>query len=281
MKDKMWYVENMRFSTEYITPEKARNYLATSNGNRSSKRYDQLRLRNAMLTNNFWPTHQGIAFDENGHLFDGHHRLEEIINTKKPQYLVVARNAPNIASIDTGSQRSVKDQLYMAGVITKQDTEWDSRTQPLVSMILTANYGVIQTRIATGIDRHNIYLKFKDVIDATINCLYCTKYTSNRITYPMACAINDGVPMETVKEWHKILCTGDFFSDDEEQLKAGRSVLLVKRYLDESKALRDNNQETLTNCIKKVMASINYFHKKQPINRLYGENIYRDLIIEL
>jgi len=63
-------------------------------------------------------THQGIAFDTNGSLIDGQHRLAAIANAGVPVKIMVTHNVDpdEFAVIDVGRRRTPADALGIAGI---------------------------------------------------------------------------------------------------------------------------------------------------------------------
>lgn len=74
-----------------------------------------------MLAGRWILTHQGIAFDCEGNLIDGQHRLQAVVRSGKAVYMVVAYNVPrgNMANptiIDGGQGRNLIQQMKMNGI---------------------------------------------------------------------------------------------------------------------------------------------------------------------
>lgn len=102
---------------ETITPEKAKQYLERNPNNRNLRptRVDQLA---AMMKNGHWRlTHQGIAFNCDGTLRDGQHRLAAIIKANVPVTILVTRGLQDDAMlyIDTSMPRSEADAFTIWG----------------------------------------------------------------------------------------------------------------------------------------------------------------------
>lgn len=107
--------DQLDIRVEYIGPGRARSYLATSPGNRSIRPLDVARHIDALKNGTFVLTHQGIAFDENGNLSDGHHRLTGISKSGIGAYLMVTRNLDRMKTwhaMDRGAIRSLTDQTH-------------------------------------------------------------------------------------------------------------------------------------------------------------------------
>lgn len=96
-----------------IDPATAKRMLALSGGNRVLRPKSVDAYAQEMLIGN-WPlTHQGIAFDINGRLIDGHHRLSAVVKSGVTVTMNVTYNvSPDAAlCIDTGRARNMADQL--------------------------------------------------------------------------------------------------------------------------------------------------------------------------
>lgn len=268
---------------EWITPERARELRANAVTNRTIKTKNLEKIKRAIVTGKFVPTHQGIAIDSEGHMFDGNHRCQAVIDTGISTKMFVVYNAPNVIPIDSGTGRSEKDQLYMAGVIEKGSTEWKTLCMPLVNFILMRNYSVKEFSSLSAVDKHEAYVSMKDLIDDTLECVYQGNcYRSSTILYTMACALNAGVSKEVVSAWHRILCTGDFYDPDEKTCLAGRTVLLYKAYLSDNTSwgIRERT-ERINTIIKKGMSSIDYYSKKVSVTKIYGSWIYPEIKIKI
>jgi len=104
---------------EFISPEKARQYLETNTNNRNLNAQHVRVLANEILEGRWQVTHQGIAFSESGELIDGQHRLNAVIAANRAVGMMVSRDVPSNANdmymIDMGRKRSVSDVLQMAG----------------------------------------------------------------------------------------------------------------------------------------------------------------------
>lgn len=105
-------------TTEAITPDMAREYLALNKCNRPLSKPHVDMLRREMVDGKFYHTHQGIAFDATGYLIDGQHRLSAIVASGAAQVMQVTRgirvDAKN--AIDVQQRiRSVSDALKIGG----------------------------------------------------------------------------------------------------------------------------------------------------------------------
>lgn len=98
----------MNISTELISPAKAAEYLATSRGNIRPLKESKVRNLITEIERGEWRlSHQGIAFDVDGHLIDGHHRLTAISRQPFDVTVMVARGVSidALPKVDCGLTR--------------------------------------------------------------------------------------------------------------------------------------------------------------------------------
>jgi hypothetical protein len=100
-----------------VTPALAEMMLERNTHNRPTKSRHLKGLRHAAVEGHFMLTHQGIAFDSNGVLCDGQHRLRMISETEIGQYLFVfvGIDPEAFQYIDTHAKRSGSDTLATRG----------------------------------------------------------------------------------------------------------------------------------------------------------------------
>lgn len=98
-----------------ITPDRAKMFLVANSDNRSQRVKHIDRIVDDMNNERFVVTHQGIAFDEDGKLIDGQHRLQAIIESGKAQWMLVTTGLPPLSKrvIDAGAKRTAHD--FMPG----------------------------------------------------------------------------------------------------------------------------------------------------------------------
>jgi hypothetical protein len=109
--------------TEDISPEQAKRYLEKNTHNRSVRESVVDRYAAMMQRDQWVVTHQGIAFDDEGNLLDGQHRLMAIVKAARPVSMMVTRGVPSERNngitipamdvIDCGKSRTVADQLAL------------------------------------------------------------------------------------------------------------------------------------------------------------------------
>lgn len=107
----------MRTELVQVTPEMARNMLASNPVNRRISERAVADLSKAILNNDWQITHQGIAFYDDGTLADGQHRLTAVVKADVPVYMMITKGLAKEAamSIDSGRRRSLIDGVKISG----------------------------------------------------------------------------------------------------------------------------------------------------------------------
>lgn len=110
---------NSKMKVDILAIDKpmAKKMLVFNEGNRPFKLWRAKQISAQLRTGEFLTTHQGIAFDWNGHLIDGQHRLWALDDTGITQELQVTWNAApaTFIAIDNGTARSGGDVFAVAG----------------------------------------------------------------------------------------------------------------------------------------------------------------------
>jgi hypothetical protein len=98
-----------------VTPDLAYRWLGKNFLNRKLDPATVQRYYQQMIYGKWRPTHQGIAFDRNGILLDGQHRLAAICKAKKPVEMLVFTNQTftNHEVIDGGKSRTNLDVIQL------------------------------------------------------------------------------------------------------------------------------------------------------------------------
>ena len=106
----------MQTKVEKVTPKKAEEYLAHNFCNRPISPQTVDRYVALIQSGEFYLTHQGVAFDNEGRLRDGQHRLKAVTVANQPVHLMVTRGLTEKAAlaIDDGRKRTDAQALSMA-----------------------------------------------------------------------------------------------------------------------------------------------------------------------
>ena len=99
---------------ELITPEKAAEYLTHNHINRKLRQSFVKDLVNVITEGDWVITHQGIAFDTEGNLLDGQHRLTAVVQANRAVECYVTRGLPTetFSVIDAGLSRTLSDRIH-------------------------------------------------------------------------------------------------------------------------------------------------------------------------
>jgi hypothetical protein len=147
----------VRSRVQRITPGKAEQLLAANTTNRPLSRSTVRSFAEAMRRGDWLVTHQGIAFDTNGVLVDGQHRLAAVIEADMPVEMTVFTEVePDTFDVlDTGKRRNAADVLAIEGeksttmLAAMVRTVWLYRNRPDASWSGGAagvtNHQIVQT----------------------------------------------------------------------------------------------------------------------------------------
>lgn len=100
-----------------VTPEIASIWLGCMTKNRNVSDGSKSKMTWDMVNGKWHTTHQGIAFDKDGMLCDGQHRLLSIVQSRQPQWMLVTYGLTKEAmgTIDRGKIRSLANSLQIIG----------------------------------------------------------------------------------------------------------------------------------------------------------------------
>ena len=114
---KGWEPIRLRSKVQTITPRKAAELLGANTTNRPISKSVVRSFAEAMRRGEWIVTHQGIAFDVNGVLIDGQHRLAAIVEADVPVEVTVFTDVEDgtFDVLDTGKRRNAADVLAIEG----------------------------------------------------------------------------------------------------------------------------------------------------------------------
>lgn len=110
---------------QWISPDKARDYLATNVCNRACSKASVKRWADTMKAGAWKLSSDAIAFDWNGVLINGQHRLNALIETGATMPFLVAYNFPPESknALDVGKKRALHEIMTINGYpITLNET---------------------------------------------------------------------------------------------------------------------------------------------------------------
>lgn len=105
-----------------VTPERARDLLASSRGNRNL-RLDRIHQYASDMRAGRWDANgETLKIDTDGRLGDGHHRCHAVVRANIPVRMLVVYNVSEEAlqSVDGGTPRNPADRLTMAGELNSK-----------------------------------------------------------------------------------------------------------------------------------------------------------------
>ena len=107
----------MRSKVQKISPARAAEMLEANTSNRPLSRSTVRSFAEAMRRGEWLVTHQGIAFDVDGVLVDGQHRLAAIVVAELPVEMMVFTDVEpgTFDVLDTGKKRNAADVLAIKG----------------------------------------------------------------------------------------------------------------------------------------------------------------------
>lgn len=167
---------------ELISPEIAKEYLShidVQKKNRPlNKRYVDMYARD-MIAGKWKTTHQGIAFDENGYLVDGQHRLNAIIQANIPIKLMVSRGLGNnpFSGIDSGLRRSMRDIIALSGEFDQSSELRNNSVIASIRALVNCGYKNGFTLSPNAVEK--IYSTLKPKFDFVYHSLICKGICKN------------------------------------------------------------------------------------------------------
>lgn len=223
---------NMTTRMETITPQIAAEYLShNAQNNRRIKRAHVEMLARDMAAGEFKTTHQGIAFDTDGTLIDGQHRLQAIMMAGTPVRMMVTRGCENEATlaIDRGATRTVHDAM------TIMMSDNDKRSVILRNnTILSAMNGVLRANLNR---RHrmssNEAMVMYDAEPEIWQQMYTiVKRSGRKRSAEMAAyyaALVNGIPFEVIKKFDRVMNLAEIADCEGHNVE---TVLKWRQYLD-------------------------------------------------
>jgi len=192
----------MRQEIMTITPEIAAEFLLRNTENRKKRGWWISALAGMIKRGEWIVSHQGIAFDKNGVLLDGQHRLEAIVEAGIPVQMVVSFDVDGDAFkvVDNGIKRTLSD---LTGIHV--------RTAEVCRVLARLAYGGNTVTSADQcIEIYNTGVG--PVHDNLIE--YCGKniavYSSAPVRSAAVCMILDGYESQYIKNMYFNICNQKF-----------------------------------------------------------------------
>ena len=223
MKDKLEH------RWEEIGPDKAMKYLETMNGNRTV-RQARVDFYAAQMKAGMWrPTHQGIAFDKDGHLVDGQHRMWAAVESKTAITIMVSRglSPEDVEALDTVLTRNYSDVAYYQG--------WeptDPMTGAVAKMLVLGPTGS-RNRVIPAPVMHEWYEFYKEGIDFALHLRWnCAPSAGKVLTLPITAAFARAyysVNKDVLARMGEVVKTGQYGVEADRAAFVLREAWLLKR----------------------------------------------------
>ena len=221
---------------ETITPELATQYLAKNIKNRSIRKQEVEAYAREIKRGTFALTHQGIAFDENGHLIDGQHRLMAIATAGMPVQMVVSRGvAPSsLTVIDRGASRTMRDVIALGSADVGEDYAMMRNGVMLsaLSQLVACGYRKMKLTSNEIIKMFNVFgehtnVAFRHGVNKSIN--------RSQVISAAIAAMQCGVSHEDIEKFFKVFNRSDIHSCEGHNAQI---VLNWRRQIDDAKLQR-------------------------------------------
>lgn len=227
----------MKFQIETITPQVAAEYLSHNIHNNRNVRRDYVEMiARDISTGAFRCTHQGIAFDDDGNLIDGQHRLQAILLANNPVRMVVARGLATdmVNSIDKGAQRSLHDTMVITCTGDDERSKALRHREVLNALAMMARLNVHGMRKISAREAMVMFDTYEDACLALYRS--CTKGMGRKNGIQMAAclaALIHGVPEETVRKFSQVFRDANIAECEQYNVQI---VLSWRHYLDNLRA---------------------------------------------
>lgn len=194
---------------ETITPEKAKKYLSRNCVNRPLRQSVVNKYARDIENGLYTETHQGIAFDEDGNLIDGQHRLFAIIKAQKPIVSDVARNVQRSAgiNIDTGKVRDFNDIAHFDGRWEDDPAMRNKATTATVRQIVVMEIPAIKAM--SSFETFQVMEALAPQLRELYSVATCrTGYAPAAVKAAALAAMLSGEDKEDIKGFFGVFCNG-------------------------------------------------------------------------
>jgi hypothetical protein len=160
----------VRSRVQTVTPGKAAAMLAANTSNRPLSKAVVRSFTDAIRRGEWMVTHQGIAFDADGVLIDGQHRLAAVVEADQPVDMLVITgvDAATFDVLDTGKRRNAADVLAIEGekstsmLAAMVRTVWLYENRPEANWS-SGSAGVSNHQIVATLEQHPTLREFVKV----------------------------------------------------------------------------------------------------------------------
>jgi len=243
-----------------VTPATARAWLKKNTLNRNLRDDTVSKYARDMKEGNWETTHQGIGFYDDGTLADGQHRLHAVVRADVPVKFVVTHGIPRHAGqvIDQNAPRMTHDAIRIGG-----GADWIDRDIVATVRVLLGGLGddTKPRSVPEIVDyaaRYEQNLQYAQALAMVKK----RNLTSAPIVASYFCALEAGMPYETIKRFAEIMHKGEINGPYE------NAAIRLREYLiTEGSSAWIGQARVLTS--RKVQRAIELFAEGKPINKLY------------
>lgn len=277
----------MRSESILVSPELAKEWLSRSAGN---PRYGQEGKVNRSVVTKYasdmkkgrWQlTHQGIAFNEDGALVDGHHRLRAVIESGVPVMMYVTYGVSDEASLlDVGYSRT-----------PSQIMAYSLHADKAIASSNIISIAKLHMYFLCGEDRHKSEAKSSfEIMEFILNRHETFKFVSGiqnlrkdgrkplrnaSVGHAIFCALSCGVPNDVISNFCNVFLTG-FPKDDTEYaaIVAKNEMQLYSRRADT--AFRAYQSKYIQTCIRDFSFGIKRVRRYKNPEAIYTEMMIKE-----
>lgn len=256
----------MDLSVETITAKQAEKYLTFNSNNRPLRKRLVEQYAKDMQAGNWRLTHQGVAFNCDGTLLDGQHRLAAIVQSGVTVQMLVARGVDSRSQLvmDDHAKRSAGDALSLA--------RKEKITQSQVAIIrgaveLSGNRNANKVRL-TKQELDIVFDKFRPALEFVAEKMPNNErgVTSAPVQASIVLAWYYVKDLERLKTFCDVL-TGKMLPEND----GDRAAVVLREWL-----LRNGMQSSTSRMegFKKTQRAIVAFGEHNDIGKLYGTATY-------
>ena len=200
----------MNTTAVLITPAMAKTWLEHNPSNRPIKMACVEAYMRDMIAGKWLLTHQGIAFDKDGNLLDGQHRLTAIALCGLPVMMNVTTDMPReyMIAVDNGTVRSPTDSFAVSGMYEGEFS--DFRKRNCISIInAVVELGYSKRVKLTNAERTKLIDKFGEEAITVWKAQTKGAALSSPIRAAALAALLNGEPAEDVQKFIRVFASGD------------------------------------------------------------------------
>ena len=239
-----------------VTPSLAAEWLKSNNFNRNISHPTVARYASDMCNGKWKLTHQGIAFDGQGVLVDGQHRLSAVIKSGVTVPMMVTWGASKVG-IDELRPRATADVIKFGGLSDWIDRKAAETAKAMI--VIFANEGKTVTMSTSQIVE---FAELHKSVIVAANSLFKTarKGVSSAIVRSSFAVAQYHYPQERLADMASSLYTGIVSSKEESAAVRLREALLTEKMSGASD--RAAMARKMTRCIEAYMNGV-------PLSKLY------------